>query len=522
MKKALFTFLLFGALVAAQAQTIQVSGDQTGVWDADTVFVVGDVMVMDSLRVLPGTVVLFEDFFGITVSKGATFAAQGTESDSIVFTVVDTTGFSRYFSAQGGWNGFHLYRSGIFLLEYCVLEYGKAFLNHDWFGGVLNIEGCDDVSILHCTLRSSAAHERGGALCAVDSRVRLQSCAINNNTVFNEENMYLYGGGACFLRCDVEMSEMEFRGNNAPTIGGALSIDSCSMVLDRSVFVDNVGVNGGGLYLMRSDKKCLMSNLLFDDNYSRHFGGGFALADVSPEIYNVLVTNNRSEGVSCNGVFFYGNSSPRITNSIVYGNYPPEGNAHTDSTQMWVWTFEDNAPEFRNCLIEGGMKYINASESITVFENVKDDDPLFVDAERHDFRLQEGSPCRDAGSMETPDYVTEGLDLGGGRRVSNGRIDIGPYEYSGTAVSQFPATPYARLVGNPLNANSFIEFDEAIKGEVSVSFYDLTGRCESSKLFDVEALRHLAIGDLSKGLAPGIYLIEVKSQQGICTLKAVR
>ena len=77
-------------------------------------------------------------------------------------------------------------------------------------------------------------------------------------------------------------------------------------------------------------------------------------------------------------------------------------------------------------------------------------------------------------------------------------------------------------MGNPLNANSFIEFDEAIKGEVSVSFYDLTGRCESSKLFDVEALRHLAIGDLSKGLAPGIYLIEVKSQQGICTLKAIR
>lgn len=522
MKKVLFTLSILLSLVAVQAQTIQVSGEQTGVWEADTVRVVGDVTVMDSLRVLPGTVVLFDEFWGITIGKGATFSAQGTESDSIVFTVVDTTGFSRYFSGRGGWNGFYLYMSRSFLMEYCVLEYGKAFLGEDWFGGVMNINGCDDVNIRHSTLRHSAAHERGGALCALDSKVHMQACAINYNTVFNEENLYLYGGGACFLRCDVEMSEMEFRGNNAPTIGGALSLDSCSLVLDRSVFVDNVGVNGGGLYLMRSDKNCRMSNLLFDNNYTAHFGGGFALADVSPEIYNVLVTNNSSEGVSCNGVFFYGNSSPRMTNCIVYGNYPPEGSLHIDTTQMWVWTYDGDAPEFRNCLIEGGLRYISSWESITVFEDVKDADPLFVDAEHHDFHLQEGSPCRDAGSMETPSCVTEGLDLGGGRRVSNGRIDMGPYEYSGAAVSQYPSVPYVRLVGNPLDADSRIDFDEAIKGEVTVSFYDLTGRHEAGKTFDAEGARSLAIGQLVKPLAPGVYLIEVRSQLGICTLKAVK
>ena len=111
MKKVLFTLSILLSLVAVQAQTIQVSGEQTGVWEADTVRVVGDVTVMDSLRVLPGTVVLFDEFWGITIGKGATFSAQGTESDSIVFTVVDTTGFSRYFSGRGGWNGFYLYMS---------------------------------------------------------------------------------------------------------------------------------------------------------------------------------------------------------------------------------------------------------------------------------------------------------------------------------------------------------------------------------------------------------------------------
>lgn len=521
--KRFFLFLLLVSCLSVQAQTIQVDGPQSGTWDADTVLVVGDVTVFDSLKVMPGTVVLLEGFYCIAVCDGASFSALGTESDSIVFTVADTTGFSKYDSKDGGWNGFKLSKAGPFLLDYCVLEYGKAFLYDDWYGGVLNIASCDEVSIFHSSLQHSAAHERGGALCALDSHVLMQGCAINYNTVYNEDNMYIYGGGACFLRCNVEMSEMEFRGNCAPTIGGALSLDSCSVVIDRSVFVDNMGVNGGGLYLMRSeDKECRMSNLLFDDNYTAHFGGGFAVADASPMIYNVLVINNSSEGVSCNGVFFYGHSSPQLNNCIIYGNYFPESSQHIDTAQMWVWTMDDYAPEFRNCLIEGGKKYIHSAEMIKVFENIINADPLFVDAEYHDFRLQERSPCRDAGLKEMPDFIANGLDLGGLPRVSNQCIDIGPYEYSGATVSEQVAAPFARLVGNPLGAESRIELDKAVKGEVTVSFYDLTGRCGSSKVFSGEEIRSLAIGGLVEHLASGVYLIEVKSELGVCTLKTVR
>lgn len=521
--KRFLLFVLLVSCLSVQAQTIQVQGLQSGTWDADTVLVVGDVSVYDSLKVMPGTMVLFEGFYSIEVGNGASFSARGTESDSIVFTVADTTDFHKYEAEYGGWNGFQLRKAGSFLLDYCVLEYGKAFPKGSWFGGVLDINCCDDVRILHSTLQHSVAHERGGAICALDSHVQMQGCAINYNTVYNDDNMYIYGGGGCFLRCDVEMSEMEFRGNKAPTIGGALSLDSCSLVLDRSVFVDNMGVNGGGLYLMRSeDKKCFMSNLLFDDNYSGHFGGGFAVADASPEIYNVLVTNNSSEGVSCNGVFFYGHCSSRLFNCIVYGNYAPEESQHFDTTQMWVWTMDEYAPEFYNCLIEGGLKQIHSAEIIQVFEGIIDADPMFVDAEHHDFRLQEGSPCRDAGLKETPSFVTEGLDLGGLPRVSNQCIDIGPYEYSGTTVLEHAATSRARLVGNPLRADSRIEFDEAVNGEVTVSFYDMTGHCNGNKVLNMESTRYLAVGAMVERLASGVCLIEVKGEFGVCTLKAVK
>ena len=410
-------------------------------------------------------------------------------------------------------------------MDYCLLQYGKAADTLDRFGGAMYFFGCNDVEINHTTMRCNFSREFGGALFARDSKLKFSDCCIDENRVYTFDGTYaMYGGGACFQKCDVEMSGMEFRANYAPTcIGGALSLDSCSVRIDRSSFINNIGLNGGGLYLMRSnDRECCFSNLLFDDNYSGHFGGGFALLDVSPEIYNVLVVNNESEGVSCNGVFFYGHSSPRFTNCIVYGNYPSEENPVEDTTQMWVWTMDGFAPEFHHCLVEGGLKYIHSADYINVFEDVIDADPLFIDAEHHDFRLGEGSPCRDAGSMETPAFITDGLDLAGMPRVLNDRIDIGPYEYSGASVDQLEASaPFARLIGNPLGEDSRILLDPGMKGEVVVAIFSMTG-ChivERTYRMDVPCIE---IQELVDGLAPGVYLIKLAAEGKVCVLKAVK
>ena len=55
------------------------------------------------------------------------------------------------------------------------------------------------------------------------------------------------------------------------------------------------------------------------------------------------------------------------------------------------------------------------------------DDPKFVDAENHDFHLQTGSPCIDAGDP------TDLVPPGGGSR-----IDIGAYEYTGSRSQILP------------------------------------------------------------------------------------
>ena len=108
MKTKMLLLLTLLACGVASAQTLEVSGIQSGVWDADTVRVTGDVTVVDSLEILPGTLVLFADFSGIWVDKGASLTALGTEADSIVFTVLDTTGLSSYNNFKGSWNGFRM------------------------------------------------------------------------------------------------------------------------------------------------------------------------------------------------------------------------------------------------------------------------------------------------------------------------------------------------------------------------------------------------------------------------------
>ena len=511
----------------AQAQTVFVEGKQSGVWDADTVVVTGDVKIEDTLLISPGVTVLFDGFYTIQVLEGTSFRAEGTDTEPIVFTVADTTGFSVFNQGCGGWNGFLLNKAERVRFDHCLLQYAKAADTLDRFGGALNVLDCHDVELRHTTLRCNFSREHGGALNAENSTLCFSHCAVNENLLYTSDPTYaMYGAGLRFLKCDVAMSDMEFRGNYGPTsIGGGMSLDSCSVVLDRAVFTDNIAINGGGFYIMRcNDKECRFSNLLVVNNHSRHFAGGFAFADASPDVYNATVYGNSSEGVNCNGVFFYQYSSPKMNNCIIYGNYPDSLSAIGDTIQMWLWTFDDYAPEFRNCLIENGMDAITGDEYIHVFEDIIDADPCFVDPETLNFRLRAESPCRDAGLVTLPDFLLNGTDLDGMPRVANQRIDLGPYEYSANDVSQQAARSSASLIGNPLNAQSRLEFRLTEAGPVSLHVYDLTGRRVVSKELGRKTVGNhtFDLGFMTEDPKAGLYLIELVTPERTVTFKAIR
>lgn len=523
MKIKFMVFLLMGML-AAQAQTIEVSGLQVGTWQADTVKIVGDVKVVDSLSIAPGTTVLFEGFFQIAVGNNAHLTALGTESDSILFTIADTTGFHIFNSGRGGWNGIRLDRAGNSRFDYCRFQYGKAASDREQDGGALRILNCDGVEIGHSTLFCNFSREHGGALNAIGSHVVMHDCEVSNNLTYTEiDTVYaMYGGGLRFLKCEVDIMGTNFHHNNGQSaVGGAVSLDSCAVSIDRCRFEYNYGINGAGLYLIRSnDWECSITNSLFATNTSGHFGGGLAISDSSPFVSNLTVVNNHSIGVNCGGIFFYQHSAPVVMNCIVYGN---TNNSLIDRPiQMWSWTYDGYAPEFHNCLVQFGLDNISNHEVVTVFENCLDDDPLFDDEH---FHIGEDSPCFNAGSPETPTEVLESLDLEGNPRVVDGMIDIGAYEAELTGMEEGTYyEQFVRIFGNPITPSSYAEIETERDGNVVASIYSIEGRMMGNRsLGRLQAgFNRIAVGEMFEGLARGQYLFVIRVGNQTAVVKVIK
>ena len=526
MKTKLLLFLLLCGLFA-HAQTIEVSGLQSGIWDADTVFVTDNVIIEDSLNITAGTTVLFNGYYNIHVKKHATLNALGTENDSIVFTVVDTTGFHVFNSGRGGWNGIRMEKAGSCRFDYCRFQYGKAALDEDQDGGALRIFSCTDVAISHSTMFCNFSRENGGALSAEYSTVTMRRCSIRNNLTYTEiDTVYgMYGGGLRFIKCDVALLESDFRYNNGTgAIGGAVSIDSCSARIDRCCFEHNFGINGGGMYLMRCyERPCSITNSLFANNISGHFGGGLAISESSPLVSNLTVVNNHSIGVNCGGIFFYQHCSPSVWNCIVYGN---TNESTTDTpVQMWAWTYDDDAPEFHNCLVQFGLENIASYDRITVYENCLDEDPLFVNPENEDYHLAGGSPCINAGSPETPDVIINGLDLEGYERVSGDLIDIGVYEFNFTNVQENAQNANRiHIFGNPITASSYAEIELHHDCIIKANLYSLDGKLLKNKNLGTlqKGIHHIEIGEMFQSLSSGTYLFVVQTSGKTLTSKVVK
>ena len=525
--KTRFLLLFFLVPLFAKAQNIEASGLQSGVWAADTVFVTGDVTVADSLRIAAGTTVVFNGHYGIVVEGNASLNAVGTATDSILFTVADTTGFHVFDSGSGGWNGIRLGKAGPSKFDYCRFQFGKAATNRDQDGGALRIFNSNAVEIAHSTLFCNFSREHGGALNAEKSKVTIHACEVRNNLTYTKsDTVYaMYGGGMRFLNCEVGITCTDFRHNyGEASIGGALSLDSCAASIDRCKFEHNYGINGAGLYMMRCyDRPCSITNSLFADNISGHFGGGLAISDASPLISNLTVVGNHSIGVNCGGIFFYQHSSPVVWNCIVYGN-TNESNT-VKPVQMWSWTYDDYAPKFHNCLVQFGLENIANYSAITVYENCIDGNPCFYSPDDANFHLAVDSPCINTGSPETPEAVLGGFDLDGLPRLDDTAVDMGAYEFYHVGVNESAQhKSLMRIAGNPITPASHAEIDLENRTHLTAFVYSSEGKLMKTNDLGVfqAGVQRIGIGGLFGDLARGTYVLVIKSPTRTYNAKVLR
>ncbi len=215
--------------------------------------------------------------------------------------------------------------------------------------------------------------EGAGIFCKYDSPI-LRNCVIAGNSA-------RHGGGGIHLSdAFADIRRCWFEGNTAEGDGGAMSFVRGELTVANCVFWRNSGQEGGGVCADYMAPASFM-NCTFAENTARGRDRGGAI-----------------------GAGGYRAVDPRIVNCILYGNTPDD-----------VYPIPDDPLTITYSCLGGGI----AGEG-----NI-DADPLFVDLDRGDLRLRDGSPCIDAETgVGIPQWDIEDRE----RPQLNG-VDMGAYEF---------------------------------------------------------------------------------------------
>ena len=513
--KTISVLIIFLGLLLQPAfgQTIQISGVQSGILEADTILLVGnvDIPAGETLQFRPGSTLIATALYGFNVLGSVT--ALGSIESPILFTVSDTAGFHILYDSRGGWNGFHFINTPASadssLFSYCNFEFGKAIGDSiEEMGGIFNIRNFDKIRISDCNFSHNKAVYWGGAIFAEYSNLKITNSAFTGNFCGTPEPPYGYGGAICLRYAMAEITGCRFTENSSTGIGGAVSFEYADVLLHTSIFENNYSALGGALGYLRSTPTRAITGTLFTGNSSNFFGGAISCNRANPHFINNTITNNSS--ASYGGGFYCNDSAvPVVINTIIYGNYAPSGE------QVYIWDVY-SAPEFHYCDIEGGYQAFGGTGGtgfISPYLNNIDSLPAFTGLQAYPYALSDESPCLNAGSPDTTGMMIPLTDLAGNARFSGGRIDIGAFENTNGASGIFKSEPdfLINCSPNPFRDKLSLRFPNPGNKIITIRISDLSG----NEIFTFSGLNsgHFEWDGKTSGLStikPGVYLVSIR------------
>lgn len=278
MKLRIFFISILSVIlnITSLAQTEISGGDVSGTWElANSPYLIdGDITIPNdsTLIIEPGVKVEFQGHYSLLVL--GRLLAVGTETDSILFTVNDTTGFSNPDTLLGGWYGIRFIDTPLnndsSKIVHCCLEYSKAV------GPVWHLNS-------------------GGAICILQfGKVLISNCMIRNNSAGSPTEHPSQGGGVYLFKSDVTIRDNTFINNRAHS-GGAVHMDDSSPVFANNIIENNVAIYAAGVFLGGASNPTFSNDRILN-NVAGSKGGGVLLYDPSV--------------VTCDQVTFIGNKAP--------------------------------------------------------------------------------------------------------------------------------------------------------------------------------------------------------------------
>ncbi|MCL4561948.1 MAG: right-handed parallel beta-helix repeat-containing protein [Chloroflexi bacterium] len=268
----------------------------------------------------------------------------------------------------------------------------------------------------------------GGGMCNYNS-----SNPILTDVTFSTNYSFDIGGGLVNYNSSPSLTNVTFSGNTAVYRGGGMyNFSASDAVLTNVSFVNNSAIdpssytNGGGMYIDESSPN--LTNVLVYAN-SAILGAGIYVTRSSPRLTNVTISGNITDGGGDCGISVSGGSHLILTNAIIWDNQC--------STELYVDADSTADVTFSDIMVYRDLYPGNGNIN---------GDPLFVDPNSGNLRLQRGSPAMDAGSnaavpADEVDLDKDGdksepipYDLDGNPRfvdfskAGTSRVDMGAYE----------------------------------------------------------------------------------------------
>lgn len=310
--------------------------------------------------------------------------------------------------------------------------------------------------------------------------------------------------------------------NHSTEFGGGiniLGINKSTITCLNTVFIGNTGIKGGAVHLglgFALQNYQTFEGCVFQDNTASELGGAIYVRKLDADFYaetfltftNCTFTENSATLADL--IYFDSETATeltalflRISNTIVWNN-------EDEGTDEIVSVGEIVTEYFSFNLLQG---YDNSSNGGLDGTDVNND-PLFVDPDANNLRLESNSPVIDEGDESFIQFINKDLD--GNARVIDGDtngtsiVDFGAYEYDpGLGLNENLVNEFI-MFPNP--SSEVLNIQSRNSQEIqSISIYNVLGQEVQSKIFDIQkALQQFSVSDLQDGM----YIIKLQTLEG--------
>jgi hypothetical protein len=250
------------------------------------------------------------------------------------------------------------------------------------------LKGNGPSPLVNNTTLSTAAVMDGFTITGVTNGPAIQNLTGSSPMLVNLKVTGNTGGGIYIYNSSPALVNCSFTGNSSSSDGGGVLLSNASPILTNCLIAGNSANNGGGIMIFNS--LVVLTNCTIVGNTATYQGGGI-----------------------CN----YSDMISKLRNSIVYGN---------------------NKDNFNNANLTIGYSLVQGESSTANNNFAGNTDPLFVSAAGGNYRLQPCSQLVNKGfnffaSGQTPDLTGVTTDLDNNPRMRENLVDMGAYEFGGTA-----------------------------------------------------------------------------------------